>query len=167
MKKLMLSMLVASLCVGNMFAGNVWTPEQQAYVDSLPAAEKTAAVEEPIVVVPDEEAIIVVLEALIVVQVRLPVVVVPVTSKFPPTFKFFVIPTPPAHTIPPVVVLLDCVASLIVNLPAAENTAAVVEPIVVVPEKLESSVSNLLLKPPQNIFPFIAAPPSQPKAAFV
>jgi len=42
MKKLMLSMLVASLCVGNMFAGNVWTPEQQAYVDSLPAADKTA-----------------------------------------------------------------------------------------------------------------------------
>ena len=38
-------------------------------------------------------------------------VVVPVTVKFPPTFKFLAIPTPPLIITAPVVAELDCVVS--------------------------------------------------------
>ena len=48
-------------------------------------------------------------------------VVVPVTSKLPPTLRFFAIPTPPSTINAPVVVSVDCVASFKLTAPVTSK----------------------------------------------
>ena len=77
---------------------------------------------------------------------------------FPPTFKFFPIPTPPSTTNAPVLVLVDCAVPPIYAVPPTTILSIIIFLIVAVPSTV--TFPHIPASPPILIFFAIPTPPA-------